>query len=190
MILHTVFVVDTSLSAAPIFETLVDQVLVPLARGLSARATAGCQFRFSLHTFPAGGQLLADANAAAFEQALGRVELSGGAADGREALAPALAAADFASGDEQLRYALCVVSDAPAFSDAVNGMIKFAAPEALTAVVLLHHPACRAVLLPKSGGMPVLADQSQYMLDDSLPDLVPEIIRRLSDTVLKNSNLR
>lgn len=192
MILHTAFLVDTSLSIEPIFEALVDEVLCPLAKGLYARATASCQFQFSLHTFPKGGCLLKNASAAGLEQALSRIELTGGAADGREILGGALAQVwnDLAPGPREIRYALCVVSDAPAFADAAGGAVSFAAPPALTGIVMLHHPECRVGLLPMDGAMPVSVSQAQYAIEDSLPDQIPEIVRKLSDTVLENSNLR
>lgn len=192
MILHTIFVVDTSLSMQPIFEALVDEVLCPLAKGLQARATQGCGFRFSLHTFPEGGQMLADGDAAALEQALNHAVLTGGAADGREALGPTFGHLweGLAPADDQVFYALCVVSDTVGFSGALNDIVVFTAPETLTATVLLWHPACKTGLLPVQGSMPVSAAQWQYSLDDGLPALLPEIIRKLSDTVLENSNLR
>lgn len=190
MILHTLFLVDTSLSAEAIFEPLVDDVLCPLANELQKRARPDCSFPFSLYTFPTGGRQAMDTDAAGLAQALDRLELTGGAPDGRETLGPALAQLwdGLETGGGQ-RYALCVVSDAPAFADAAGSVVRFAAPDALTAIVLLHHPDCADRLLPMDGASPIPVTQAHYALDDSLPSMVARIVRNLSDTVLENSNL-
>lgn len=192
MTLHTTLVLDTSVSMLPIFEPLVDDVLIPVVHELQRKATAGCVFRFGLYTFPDGGCLLPDGDAAQLCAMLNRLTLSGGAPDGRECLLPALTGAldRLPHADPDALHALLVVSDAPAFSDAIQDMLSFVVPDSLLQITLLHHPEFSQRLRPRSGpGQFADISLASYALGDALRAQVPEIARKLSDAVLISSNV-
>lgn len=191
MTLHTLFLLDTSLSMAPIFQSLVDYVLCPLANTLQKRGKAGCTFRFSLFCTPENCLMLKGGDAAHLETVLNQLTLGGGAPNGKESLISALD--DFfrqgtAAPTEDCQYSLCIISDSPSFADAVGSVLSFNAPENLLSIIFLHHPDCTTSLMPRIG-IANAVEQSLYPLDNKLPEKVPEIARKISDTALLNSNL-
>lgn len=191
MTLHTLFLLDTSLSMAPIFQSLVDYVLCPLANTLQKGRKAGCTFRFSLFCTPENHLMLQGGDADHLETVLNQLTLGGGDPDGNESITSALQAIlpqDTSAPTEDCRYSLCIISDTLAFADAVGNELSFDAPDNLLSVIFLHHPNCTTSLIARSRALDSV-EVSMYPLNNELPGKVSNIALKISDTVLLNSNL-